>query len=92
MRIQDLYDVRWGEVSRLAYAYLTNFDQKFGKDEAGPKDLVTGIAVLFILLCKRFNLDPRRVLETTDRVIRRAKDVEPQYVGAISMYLERELD
>jgi hypothetical protein len=47
--------------------------------------------VTFLLTCRRFGLEPRRVLEISERTLRRAADVEPQYPRAISAYLEQEV-
>ena len=56
-----------------------------------PPQVVTGIAVTFLLICKRFKLSPKDVLQVADNIIRRARSVEPMYVRAIDAYLKEEL-
>ncbi|NRA09623.1 MAG: hypothetical protein HRU02_15820 [Myxococcales bacterium] len=92
MRLQDIYDVRWSRVREQAFAYINLFGKAKDQGFAQERDLVTGVAVNFLLVCERFKLDPRRVLETADRITRRARDVSPQYVRGIEEYLAQELD
>lgn len=92
MRIQDLYDVSWRHIRQVSFAWIDFYGKLLAKGEARPRDLVQGVAVLFLLVCARFKLEPREVLETASRVIRYAKDTEPQYVRGIEAYLREELD
>ncbi|MEE8385619.1 MAG: hypothetical protein V3S01_06865 [Dehalococcoidia bacterium] len=92
MRIQDVYNVRWRYVRQLSFAIIDFFGRDHGKGRARPVNLVQGVAVLFLLICARFKLEPRDVLEVAARVIRFAKDDDPQYVRAIEAYLREELD
>ena len=91
MRIQDLYDVRWRNIRQITFSVIDFFGKLVGRGEARPRDLVQGIAIMFLLVCARFKLEPRDVLETAARVTRYAKDTEPQYVRAIEAYLREEL-
>jgi len=88
MRYDRLYDVRWRWIKQVSFAYLDTLDKISHKT---PAQVVSGVAVLFLLVCERFELDPRRVLETADRILRRARDVEPMYPRGIAEYLTREL-
>ena len=88
MRHDRLYDVQWALVKQVSFAYLTQLDKIKIRN---PSQVVVGIAVLFLLVCERFRLDPPRVLETAGRVLRRARDVEPQYPRGIAEYLQKEL-
>ena len=56
-----------------------------------PEAVVAGIATLLITVCKRYGVDVRRVLDTTDRVIRDAQDKHPIEMRAMARYLREEL-
>ena len=56
-----------------------------------PEAVVAASAALFIAICERYNVDVRRVLETTDRVIRDARDKHPVEMRAMARYLRKEL-
>ncbi len=88
MRLQRLYDVRWHLVKQASFGYLNQLDNAQIRD---PAQIITGVAVLLLLICERFKLEVRDVLDTAARVLRRAKEVEPQYPRGISSYLRTEL-
>ena len=88
MRHERLYDVRWALVKKASFAYLDMLDK--AKLRHSPQ-VVIGVAVLFLLICERFGLNVRAVLDTADRVLRRARDVEPMYPRGIAEYLRKEL-
>lgn len=88
MRHEQLYDVRWRWVKQASFAYLDMMDK--AKLRHSPQ-VVMGIACLFLLVCERFNLNVRAVLDTADMVLRRARDIEPQYPRGIAEYLKKEL-
>jgi hypothetical protein len=87
MRLDRLYDVRWSEVRHIAFAWLNAL-----QDKHTPRDQVIATAINFLLICKRFGLEPRRVLEVADRVIRHARDTKSRYIEAIELYMRNELD
>lgn len=84
MRVSRIGDVNVRAVSRTAFDVLHNIQRH------PPNEQVAGIAWLFLLACKNYNLDPRRVLEYTDNILRRALDVEPDYPRAVIQYMRNE--
>ena len=58
-----------------------------------PKGLqLSAVAFLFLLMCRRFNEDPREVLDKTDRRITDTLSVgRGEYTRAIQNYLKEEL-
>lgn len=89
MRHDRLYDVKWRLVKQASFAYIDMMDRTGLRNT--PNMVVIGVSVLFLLVCERFKLEPRRVLETADRVLRRAREVEPQFPRGIAEYLAKEL-
>lgn len=87
MDYERLYSARWADVRRTAFGWLDRIQHQ----RLRPSAAVAGLGVTFILICDRFKLDPRRVLEVADRMIRRADDTEPQYTRAIREYMRREM-
>ena len=87
MRHDRLYDVRWDFLKLVTFNWISGLDKMKHKSAA---DVVISTAVALILICRRFKLDARRVMDTADRIIRRAEDVTPQYPRAISQYLREE--
>ena len=49
-----------------------------------PEVLVTAIGALFIILCRRYDVPARRVLEYTDRIIVDAERKFPHELGAVN--------
>lgn len=88
MRHDRLYDIRWKEARQVLAAWMTALDNT--KTRA-PSEVVMGAAIVFKLTCERFKLNPRRVLETADRVVRTARDQSPQYVRGMEEYLVKEI-
>lgn len=88
MRHDRLYDLRWREIRQVAFSWIDQLDRIAHKR---PAQVVGGLAVVFLLVCERFKADPRRVLETAERILRRAQDTEPMYPGAIRDYLRSEM-
>lgn len=85
MRIDRLYDVKWRDVKLAAMGWLNQVQY------TAPADQVIALAVTFLLICERFKLEPRRVLEASERVLRRAIELEPHYPRAIKAYLREEI-
>ena len=88
MKHDRLYDIQWKAIREVSFSYIDRVDKLGVKS---PQQVVGGIGVLFLLVCERFRLDPRRVLETSDRILRRARDVEPAVPRAIAGFLRNEL-
>lgn len=88
MRHDRLYDVQWRQVKQAAFAWIDSLQRL---KHTAPVQVVTGTALNFLLVCERFKLNPRRVLETADKVLRRAREADPQYPRAIAQYLKEEL-
>lgn len=88
MRHDRLYDVHWNVTRHVLMAWFTAMDNSKLRR---PVDVVMASATVFLLVCERFNLNPRRVLDTADRVIRRARDHQPQYVRGAEEYLRKEV-
>jgi len=87
MRHDRLYDVKWALLRHASFAWIDSMDRLKMRH---PADVVMATAVCLILICQRFGLEPRRVMDTADRVLRRAKDVTPQYPRAIEHWLKEE--
>jgi hypothetical protein len=85
MNHSDLASTRWFDIKQTAFAWIDAVSR------FRPETAVVGLGVVFLLTCRRFGVEPRRVLEVSERALRRSSDVEPQYAQAISEYLRREL-
>lgn len=88
MNYDKLYGVAWKDIRQNAMTYVTMLDKIKHKR---PEQVLMGLAILTILACRRFKVDPRRLLETAERVLRFAEDTLPQYPRAISEWFEKEL-
>jgi hypothetical protein len=85
MNYSDLASSRWFDVKQTAFAWIDAVS-KFR-----PETAVVGLGVTFLLTCERFGVSPRRVLEVSERQLRRAFDLEPQYPRAVQEYLAQEM-
>ena len=56
-----------------------------------PDVLVTAIGALFIIICRRYDVPARRVLEYTDRIIVDADRKFPHEIGAVNDFMREEL-
>ena len=56
-----------------------------------PDVLVTAIGALFIIVCRRYDVPARRVLEYTDRIIVDADRKFPHEIGAVNDFMRDEL-
>lgn len=88
MRPDRLYDVNWNLLRHVTFSWI---DKLAKVKQKSPADVVVAAAINLLLVCERFGLDPRDTMQTADRVVRRAREVTPQYPRAIEMYLNREL-
>ena len=89
MKLQDMYNVRWNLVKRTLFAWFTMLDQVGYRPGAG--DVVAASGIGFLLICERFGVDPREVLNTCNRIVTKAEDIDPEYPRAIRMFLKKEL-
>jgi hypothetical protein len=87
VKVQRLYDVNWRELQHVAFGWLTALDHQLR-----PAQYVATVAVLFLAVCERFKLEPRRVLEVTERIMRHARDGKGSTeLRAMRTYLREEL-
>jgi hypothetical protein len=86
MTHSDIASASWLHIKQVAFAWIDTISHV-----RRPAAVPVGLGVTFLLVCRRFGLEPRRVLEISERTLRRAADVEPQYPRAISAYLESEV-
>lgn len=84
-RLDKLGHVRLGEVRQAVMAWL------HATSNTNPENLIVAGAVAFLALCRHQNIDPRRALEVSERVLRNAQDREPVEARALRLYLENEL-
>jgi hypothetical protein len=87
MRYDKLYDVDWHLLRHVTFGWIDAIGRI---KRASPADVVVAAAINLLLVCERFKLNPRRVMDTADRVVRRARDVAPQYPRAIEQFLNEE--
>lgn len=92
MRLDRLYDVRWDTLKLAAFSWITKVQKLDAEVGMPPNNVLTGLGVTFLLACERWKLDPRQALEVCDRVLRRAKDVNPQFPRGIAAYLKEEFN
>jgi hypothetical protein len=85
MRPDQLANVSYKRVQEAAMAVVS------GLQTYDPATIVTGAAWVFLAICRRYDVDPRRALEVADRVQRHALNVAPQYPRAIEAYCREEL-
>lgn len=85
MRLDRLYDLTAIGIKNTAMRMLMTVQRE------KPEQVVVAIAVLFIEICARYHADVRRVLETTDRILRDARDKHPVEMRAMARYLREEL-
>ena len=86
--MEKLYRVKVKEMSKGLYRWIHAMTKKSG-DHTGP--LLISCACTLILLCRHYNADPRRVMDTTDRVLRNAQDIRPKEFRAMRAYMKGEL-
>ena len=88
MKPDALYAVQWRFVRQAAMTWIDRLDKIAHK---APAQVVMSLAITFLLVCKRFDLWPPDVLVTADRVIKRCRAVDPQYIRALDQYFKEEL-
>lgn len=83
-----LFNIQWRYVKQVCQQWLDSLDRVGFKI---PAQVVMASAILFLLQCERFKLNPREVLDIADLVIRKSYDLDPRYVRGIRQYLKEEL-
>ncbi|MDO8839671.1 MAG: hypothetical protein Q7V31_12160 [Parvibaculum sp.] len=61
-----------------------------GVQDYQPHEQIVALAATFLLLCERWNTDPRDALRITDRIINHAEGKRPEF-AAVRDYMEGEL-
>ncbi len=85
LRLDTLYDVKVYDLKQVIF-HVTNT-----LSTHTPAQIVAGVGALFLLLCKRYGVEPRRVLEANERMMRDAQDNHPVEMRAIKTYLREDL-
>lgn len=89
IQIHDLNEAKWSIVKILAFGMIENLDQ--GTDKLRrPRYAVVAAGVFFLLVCRRFKLDPRRVLDIAGRHIQHSHEVDPMYTRGMEQFLVEE--
>lgn len=84
----QLFNVQWHWVKQVGQQWLDALDRAKRKL---PGQTVMGVAVTFLLICERYSLNPREVLDIADRVIRKGWDLDPRYLRGMREYFKEEL-
>ena len=87
MRHSKLYEFNWRSLQHVAFGWLDGL-----ADHIKPQEFILTTAILFLLVCRRYRLDARAVLDTAARVIKLAADNYGSLeLRAIRTYLKEEL-
>ena len=62
-----------------------------GIQTKGPDVIISAGGVFFVLLCKQFDVSPRKVLEYVDRILVDAEEKYPEHLGGFKDFLREEL-
>lgn len=84
----SMFNVQWHFVKQVCAQWLNSLDRVRTKV---PGQVVVASAITLILICERYNLNPREVMDIADRVIRKSWDLDPRYVRGIRDYFKEEL-
>jgi chorismate mutase len=85
LRIDKLYDVTALGIKNVSVRMLT------AAQKEKPEAIVSAIAVLLLMVCSRYRIEPRAVLDVTTRIIRDAQDNHPVEMRAMKRYIAKEL-
>jgi hypothetical protein len=85
LKLTKLYDLEAIGIKDTAMRVLGSVQNE------RPEAVVAGVAALFISICERYHVDVRRVLETTDRILRDAREKHPVEMRAMARYIREEL-
>lgn len=84
----QMFNVQWAYVKRVGQQWLDAMDRT---RMTIPGQVVLGIAVTFLMICKRYELNPREALDVADRVIRKGWDLDHRYLRGMRDYFKEEL-
>lgn len=85
LRMDRLYDASFNKLRKGIYAWV------HAQVRERPENTVAAAAAMFLLLCQRYKLSPRRVLDVSERVLRDASDRQPVELRAMRRLLREEL-
>ena len=85
LRFDRLYDVTPDRLRKSALRMLHRMANR------KPEDIVIGISTLFILICQRYRVEPRAVLEVAERILRDMGDKNPPVLRGMKRYLKEDL-
>jgi len=85
VNLDKLYDLTAVGIKTTALLMLTRAQKE------RPAQITAAIATLFLAVCRRYRIEPRRVLEVTDRIMRDAQEKHPVEMRAMARYLKEEL-
>ena len=91
MRLDRIYDVTWDKLKQITFGWITGFDRATANSRPVPADFVASSAILLLLICERFKVEPREVLTAAGRIIRHADDAAPLYTRTMRDFLKEEL-
>lgn len=84
----QLFNVQWEYVKQVGQQWLDALDRK--RHAKGGQVLISS-AIIFLMLCKRYDLNPREILDIADRVIRKGWDLDPRYLRGMRDYFKEVL-
>ena len=73
---------------RAKHAAIRVMDKLQTKNK--PEEIVSALGILFLAVCARFDVSPRRVLEAAERIKRDARDHYPRDHQMLVDYMENE--
>jgi chorismate mutase len=85
LRIDKLYDVTSIGIKNVSIRMLT------AAQKEKPEAIVSAIATLLLMVCKRYRIEPREVLDVTTRIIRDAQESHPVEMRAMQRFLREDL-
>jgi hypothetical protein len=85
LNITKLYDLTAVGIKDVAMRMLGSAQRE------RPEAIVAGIAALLILICRRYSVDCRRVLEVTERIQKDMRDLHPTEYRAMVRLIAEEL-
>jgi hypothetical protein len=85
LNISKLYDLKTIDLRDCSIRMMMSVQRQ------KPEQIVAATAVLLLLICRRYRIDVRRVLETTERVLRDAADKHPVEIRGLKTYMNEEL-
>jgi hypothetical protein len=84
----SMFNVQWHFVKQVCQSWLNSLDKQKYKL---PGQIVVASAVTLIMICERYKLNPREVMDIADRVIRKGWDLDPRYIRGMRDYFKEEL-